>query len=330
MTEPVVPPDQSDPMPPPPQGAAERSSGGVPAAKAAIRIESLPDLHEPVLLCAFAGWNDAAQSATGAVRYLIEQSLATRFAGIDPEEFYVFTETRPTVHLVDGGQRALDWPANDFYYLRNPRLKHDLVLLAGIEPQLAWRTFTDTVLDVATRVKASIVVTLGGLLADVAYSAPVRLTGAATHPNLLAHWSELEVRSSRYEGPTGIVGVLSDACRHRGIPSASLWASVPHYISVSPNPKTLAALVQRVDAMLGLNLDLVALVEASERFDLQVAEAVDENPEVRRYIAQLESHDGDDEEALPPELPSGAAIVEELEEFLRERHQEDEDDDDDD
>ncbi len=294
-----------------------------------LRIESMPELHEPFLVCAFEGWNDAAQSATGAVKYLVERTGCPRFAGIDPEEFYVFTETRPTIRLVDGAQRALDWPANNFHYLRDPRLRHDLVLLAGIEPQLQWRAFTGAVLDVARQVKAQMVVMLGGLLADVPHSAPVRLTGAVTNPELLPSWGGLTVRTSRYEGPTGIVGVLSDACRRAGLPTASIWANVPHYINVSPNPKTLAALVSQLDTLFELKLDLYELERTSERFDRQVEEAVEQNPDVLQYVRRLEEAGDEEPDSTPVELPSGAAIVEELEEFLRQRRDEDDDEDDD-
>lgn len=318
-----------EPSPAPPVVRSRQPRRTKPADSAALRIEKLPDLHEPFLLCAFAGWNDAAQSATGAVKYLIERLDCPRFAGIDPEEFYVFTETRPMIRLVDGVQRTLDWPANDFHYLRDPRQLHDLVLLAGIEPQLQWREFTGAVLHVARQVKAQMVITVGGLLADVPHTAPVKLTGAVTNPELLPGWGGLTVRSSRYEGPTGIVGVLSDACRREGIPTASIWANVPHYINVSPNPKTLAALVRQVDTLFDLGLDLYELERTSDRFDRQVAEAVEQNPDVLQYVRRLEDAGDEEQDRSPADLPSGAEIVEELEEFLRQRREDEEDDEDD-
>jgi proteasome assembly chaperone (PAC2) family protein len=295
----------------------------------ALLMHDLPRLREPIVLCAFAGWNDAAQSATGAVRYLIERCAAPRFAGIDPEDFYVFTETRPTIRLVAGTQRELDWPANDFHYFRNSRSRHDLILMAGTEPQLSWRSFTATIIRLTELVQARLIVTLGGLLADVAHSAPVKLTGAASSPGVLPNWPDLGVRGSRYEGPTGIVGVLADACRTAGVPTASIWANVPHYINVSPNPKTLSALVHQVNSLLDLDLDLGDLEAASDRFDHQVAEAVEQNPEVQRYVRQLEESGDDEPTEHSAELPTGAAIIEELEEFLRERHRQNDDDDDD-
>ncbi len=320
------PPDEANGEPRP------RRRRAAPRA-AALQLERVPALRDPVIVCAFAGWNDAAESATGAVNHLIQRFHAPRFAGIDPEEFYVFTEARPTIKLVEGTQRQLTWPANDFHYFRNSRSARDLVLMAGREPALNWRSFTGAILELAGTIDARAIVLLGGLLADVPHSKPVRVTGTTTNPEIFAHWPDLGVRRSRYEGPTGIVGVLSDACRGAGIPTASIWANVPHYINVSPNPKTLVALVRYVDQLFDLDLDLVELDDASSRFERQVGEAVDQNPDVRRYVRMLEEQgeQGDDEpaEQAAADLPSGAAIVEELEEFLRQRHQQDDDDDDD-
>jgi proteasome assembly chaperone (PAC2) family protein len=296
----------------------------VPGSEA-LQIDELPELHEPLLVCAFAGWNDAGQSATGAVRYLVEHLYASRFARIDPEEFYVFTEVRPTVHMVDGA-RELDWPSNDFHFVQRDRFGHDLVLMPGIEPNMHWREYTGLVLDLARRIDARMVITLGGLLAGVAHTAPVPVTGSSTNPEILANWVETGVRRSRYEGPTGIVGVLGDACRRVGLPNASIWANVPHYLSVSPNPKTVAALVHRVNNLLELDLDLHELDRATERFERQVEEAVSRDPDVQRYVRQLEQSSDDEEEDASAELPSGAALVQDLEEFLRRQREEDEDD----
>ncbi|HLZ71757.1 MAG TPA: PAC2 family protein [Dehalococcoidia bacterium] len=329
MPEPKPTPDANEEQRP-----RTRRRRAVAPSAAALQIERVPALREPVIVCAFAGWNDAAESATGAVKHLIERFHAPRFAGIDPEEFYVFTETRPTIKLVEGTQRELSWPANDFHYFRNSRSSRDLVLMAGREPALNWHSFTAAILELAGKVNARALVLLGGLLADVPHSRPVRVTGTTTNPEIFAQWPDLGVRRSRYEGPTGIVGVLSDACRGAGMPTASIWANVPHYINVSPNPKTLVALVRYVDQLFDLDLDLVELDNASARFERQVAEAVDQNPDVRRYVRMLEEQgeQADDEPVERPsgDLPSGAAIVEELEEFLRQRHQQDDDDDEDD
>ncbi|HZU77365.1 MAG TPA: PAC2 family protein [Dehalococcoidia bacterium] len=310
----------------------ERGNAAQPGA---LIIDELPELREPIIVCAFAGWNDAAQSATGAVRYLVEQLDAPRFAHIDPEEFYVFTEHRPSVRLAGGSQRELRWPANEFHYVRNARLRHDLVLMPGIEPNLHWHAYTTAMLDLAHHVNARMIMMLGGLLADVVHSAPVRLTGSSTNPELLPNWIDTGVRRSRYEGPTGIVGVLSDVCRRAQMPTASIWANVPHYLNVSPNPKTLAALVHRVDRLFDLDLNLAELDLATERFDAQVDEAVSQNADVRRYIRRLqaaaEEQDEEEEEAQPSasaeDLPSASALVQDLEEFLRRRREADTDDD---
>lgn len=312
----------------PRQRKSRRAAPGGQIAPGLV-VDSVPQLDRPLMLCAFAGWNDAGQTATGAVKHLMQTFEAPRFARIEPEEFYVFTETRPTVSLVDGDQRRLDWPANDFHYTRGGGSRPDLVLLSGVEPQLSWGAFTAAVLHVARLTAARGVLMLGGLLADVSFARPVRFTGGASDPAIFPRWRDLGIRSSRYEGPTGIVGVLSDGFRHAGLPLASVWASVPHYINVSPNPRTLAALVRHVDTLLDLGIDLHDLEESGERFDRQVEEAVAQNPDVRAYVRQLEEA-GDEEPEPPAELPASDTILAELEEFLRERLHGDEDDDEDD
>lgn len=306
----------------------ERSPEDDQASAPGLTIEAMPDLRQPIMLCSFAGWNDAGETATGAVAHLARVLDARRFAQIEPEEYYVFTEVRPTITLIDGEQRRLDWPANEFLYAYGAGNRPDLVLLQGIEPQLAWHDYTDAVLRVARLVRARIVILLGALLADVPYTRPVRFTGMATHPRLLPRWEQLGARRSRYEGPTGIVGVLSDRLRRAGMPLASLWANVPHYINASPNPRTLAALVRQLDTLLDLGLDLSDLEARGEQFDRQVDEAIAQNPEVRAYIRQLEqAGDGDEEPEPASDLPTPEAILAELEEFLREQRQDDDDDD---
>ena len=310
----------------PPRAARRPRPEGAPG----LVLERLPALRQPIMVCAFSGWNDAGETATGAVGHLAETFAARRFAHIDPEEFYVFTETRPTVRLVDGDQRKLEWPANDFLYARGRGARPDLVLLRGVEPQLAWGAYTAAIVRVARLVEARTVLLLGGLLADVPYTRPVRFTGSSSHPDLLPHWTDMGARRSRYEGPTGIVGVLGDTIRHAELPLASIWASVPHYINVSPNPRTLAALVRKVDSLLDLGLDLGDLEERGEQFDRQVDDAIAQNPDVLAYVRQLENA-GDEEPEPQSELPGPEAILAELEEFLREqRGSDDEDDEDDD
>ena len=316
--------DEHEPEQPreqPPTPATENTPG--------LLLERVPSLRQPVMICAFAGWNDAGETATGSVGHLTETLAARRFARIDPEEFYVFTETRPTVRLVDGDQRRIEWPANDFYYARGRGGRPDLVLLQGIEPQLAWGAYTNAVVRVARLVEARTVLLLGGLLADVPYTRPVRFTGSATRPELLPHWTDMGTRRSRYEGPTGIVGVLSESIRRADLPLASIWASVPHYINVSPNPRTVAALVRKLDTLLDLGLDLNDLEERGDRFERQVDEAIAQNPDVQAYVRQLEQA-GDEEPEPQAELPAPEAILAELEEFLREQRGDEDDEDEED
>src|SRR5262245_477555 len=210
----------------------------------ALTIEELPTLTNPVLVVAFAGWNDAGNAATHAVQFLTQRLQTRRFASLEPEEFYNFSELRPQVRLRDGLYREVIWPANEFFYRGEAALPRGLVLGIGIEPHLKWKTYSRANLDLAKQCKLQTVLTLEPLLADVSYSRPVRVAGFASDPALAA---QLQLTSSRYEGPTGIVGVFNDACRRSGIPSASFWANVPHYISAAPNPKAALALVKRVE-----------------------------------------------------------------------------------
>ena len=287
-----------------------------------VRVYEAPRLRDGVLIAAFAGWNDAAGVATWAVRFLVEQWGAVKCAEIDPEEFFVFTETRPQVKLVEGSYRRIVWPANEFFYHRSPSMPRDYLVLLGIEPHLRWKTFAQAALGFARECGVEMVISLGGLLADVAHTLPVRISGTASDSRLAGQLRLLRVELSRYEGPTGIIGVLNATCRDEGIPAASLWGGVPHYIAATPNPKVSLGLLDTLDRLLGLGLDLTGLERLVPAFETQVNEAVAQNPQVAAYVRQLEEREKKDEEeatAEPPELPSGEAIVKELEEFLRRR-----------
>lgn len=285
-----------------------------------LRIEDTPPLKDPVLIAAFAGWSDAAQAATSAARYLTGFWEANRFAEIDPEEFYDFTEHRPHVKLNEDGVRQLDWPANECYYFRRDAAEHDFIVFVGVEPNLRWRHFTDLLLEIIKRQKVSAVLTLGGLLADVPHTRPVRVTGNATSERAAARLRGLDVSTPRYEGPTGIMGVLHDALRRNEIAAASVWANVPHYINATANPKATVAILERLERMFDINLDLSDLRTASERFESEVSEAVSGDADASAYVRQLEER-ADAEQDSPPEpptpLPSSDIVVKELEEFLR-------------
>jgi proteasome assembly chaperone (PAC2) family protein len=283
-------------------------------------IEKLPTLRQPVLILAFSGWNDAGEAATSAAQFLCSRLSAEKFASLNPEEFYNFAELRPRVRLAKGLQREIVWPANEFFYVQDSSLVQDLVIGVGIEPHLKWKTYITAILDLARQCQVSMLLTLGALLAEVVYSRPVRISGSSTDPELSAR---LHLGGSRYEGPTGIVGVLNDACRREGLPAVSLWANVPHYLSNTPNPKAMHALVRRVLGMLDHPLDLGDVETAVSDFEAKVAEVIANNPAVASYVRQLEERESDEgDESSPPresELPSGDQLVQELEQFLRQQ-----------
>jgi predicted ATP-grasp superfamily ATP-dependent carboligase len=281
-----------------------------------VRWERRPQLRRPVLIAAFEGWNDAGDAASLAVGYLAEAWSARRFATVDPEEFYDFTVTRPQVRMGEDSQRQIDWPSTELWAAAVPSMGRDVVLLRGVEPQLKWRTFCAAVIGVARAVGAELALTLGALLADVPHTRPVRVSGMAHDPALA---DRLGLRHSAYEGPTGIVGVLHDACTRAGLPSASLWATVPHYVSQVPSPKAALALVERSAALVGTHVDPVELRAAAIAYVEQVSERVADDEDAAAYVAQLEEAD-DLEQSDPASLPTGDALAAEVERFLRDEH----------
>ena len=282
-----------------------------------LRIHSRPELEKPVLLAAFRGWNDGAQAASLAAGYLAKTWEAEQFAEIDPEDFFDFQATRPHVSLEDGLTRRIEWPETGFYHARPEGLDRDLVLLLGIEPNLRWRTFTELVVGLASELEVELMITLGALLADVPHTRPAPVTGSATDSELV---ERLGLSASRYEGPTGIVGVLHDACREAGIPSASLWAAVPHYVSLTPSPRAAVALCERLGGLIGVDIDVDELEEAAQSYEEQVSEAVASDEETASYVEELERRTDSIEESS--DLPSGEALAAELTRFLRERDEE--------
>jgi proteasome assembly chaperone (PAC2) family protein len=268
-----------------------------------------------VLITAFRGWNDGGQAASLALGYLVRAWDADRFADIDPENFFDFQVTRPQVTLVEGTTRQIDWPETVFFHARPEGLDRDVVLLLGIEPNIRWRTFTSLIVGLAQDLGVDLVVTLGALLADVPHTRPAPVTGSATSEDMVR---ELGLQQSRYEGPTGIVGILHDACGKSGIASASLWAAVPHYVSLAPNPRAAFALCRRLGDLLGGTIPTAELEEAGETFVTQVSEAVSSDAETQAYVEELERR----AETLGDELediPSGDSIAAELSRYLRER-----------
>ena len=273
--------------------------------------EQRPELRRPVLVAGFEGWNDAASAASEAAGWLTRQFGATKIASMDPEEHFDFQSARPTVELVDGVTRDLTWPANEFFAV--PVDARDIVVLRGVEPNLRWPSFCREVLGVASETGCEMVVTLGALLADVPHTRPVRVTGATTDPELMA---SLHLQRSRYEGPTGIVGVLHDTARATGVASASLWAPVPHYVSTPPNPLATRALLDRLAQLLGTTFELGELDELSQAWQTRVNEVVSQDDDVRSYVGQLEERYDTEAET---DIPSGEGLADEVEQFLRDR-----------
>lgn len=282
-----------------------------------LQWEYRPDgLRAPAVVCAFKGWNDAADAASSAITFVGSALTARRFATIDPEEFYDFQATRPRIKLTEGRAREIEWPAVELYEARVPRAPRDLILLSGTEPSFRWRTFCTVIVELVEALSAQLVVTLGALLADVPHTRPVAVTGLASDASLIAR---LGLSSSSYEGPTGIVGILHAACQQAGLPSASLWAAVPHYIAATPNPKAALALVRKLEGLVGVAVDASELEVASADYERQVNLAVQSDPDVQAFVEQLEqavsSEAGDD----PGSLPSGETIARDLQRFLRQR-----------
>jgi proteasome assembly chaperone (PAC2) family protein len=278
-----------------------------------LRITERPSLERPVLIAAFRGWNDGGQGASLAGAFLARQWEAEQFADIDPEEFFDFQVNRPTVRLDEGMQRRLEWPENTLYHTRIPGTHRDVVLLLGQEPNMRWQRFARLVVDLGVELGVDLVISLGALLADVPHTRPAPVTGSASDAALV---EELGLQLSRYEGPTGIVGVLHDAFRTAGVPSVSLWAAVPHYVSLAPSPKAAAALCSRLADLLGAEIDTAELDEAAEAYVRQVSEAIASDEETAAYVEELERRADEIDES---DIPSGESLAAELSRFLRER-----------
>jgi proteasome assembly chaperone (PAC2) family protein len=285
-----------------------------------LTIHAMPSgLRRPLMILAFSGWNDAAESATTAARYLATALRAEKFAEIEPEEFYHFGLTRPEVRFKPDAptEREIIWPATEFSIAQSPDLVRDVIVGVAAEPHLKWKTYCASVIELARRCEVGLVLTLGALLAEVSHTRPVRLSGGASDPELAAR---LGARPTRYEGPTGIVGVLGSSCRDKGLATANLWANVPHYISGIENPKAALALVRRVLGLLDTTADLSELQEASRQFDQNLTEIVAQNAKIAAYIKKLEAKEREEEEPPPApasDLPPASELVEEIEQFLR-------------
>jgi proteasome assembly chaperone (PAC2) family protein len=276
--------------------------------------ESLPELVDPVMLCAFEGWNDAGDAASGAVLHLEEVWGATQIAELDPEDYYDFQVNRPEVGI-EAGERSISWPTTRLSVARIPLATRDVVLVHGIEPSMRWRSFTQELLAAARELGVEMIVTLGALLADSPHTRPVPVSGTSSDAAVSLR---MGYEPSTYEGPTGIVGVLQDACAEAGIPAVSLWAAVPHYVAQPPCPKATLALLARVEDLLDVPVPLGELPDEARAWQLGVDELASEDDEIAAYVAQLE------EAVDTAELPeaSGDAIAREFERYLRRRSSE--------
>jgi proteasome assembly chaperone (PAC2) family protein len=295
-----------------------------------------PELRNPVVVAAFAGWNDAADAATTAVKFLIDLWKPSKFAEIEAEEFYVFTETRPTVSVKKGILRAISWPSNHFLSLSTPQFERDVILYLGAEPQLKWKTFTGSYLDVCKRFNVSEVLLLGAFLANIPHSMDVPVSGFSSNADTQGRLLEIDVQTTRYEGPTGMIGVLQDTLRRANIPVSSLWAAAPHYLAATPNIKVTAALLSYLNTFLSFDLDLSDIQADAQRFEEQITLLVERDPEASAYVRKLEEqagslidddseNDSDEEDfLLNPDrpigtgpLPSADSLIRSVEELLR-------------
>jgi predicted ATP-grasp superfamily ATP-dependent carboligase len=273
-------------------------------------------LRAPAMVCAFEGWNDAGDAASGAVSFLASALDARRFARIDSEEFYDFQANRPSIRFDEHETREIEWPTVEIFEASAPRAPRDLVLVQGVEPSMRWRAFSAHIVDLAEALGVQVVVSLGALLGDVPHTRPVALSGHASDAALL---ERVGIQASSYEGPTGIVGVLHTVCAQAGLPSASLWASVPHYVAAAANPKAALALLRRVEVLIGVSVDASELESSAADYERQVGLAVRSDPDIQAFVERLEQAADSEEQLDPEELPSGEIIASEFQRFLRQR-----------
>jgi predicted ATP-grasp superfamily ATP-dependent carboligase len=288
-------------------------------------------LRAPAMICAFEGWNDAGDAASTAVSFLSRALGAERFAHVDTEEFYDFQANRPRIRLsAQEGRREIEWPSVEMQAALLPGAQRDVVLVQGVEPSLRWRSFSTLIVELAEALGVQLVITLGALLADVPHTRPVAMTGFASDEALTRQLGAHE--PSDYEGPTGIVGVLHNTSAAAGLPSVSLWASIPHYVAAAPSPKAALALVRRLEELVGVSVDATELEEATVSYERQVGLAVSSNPEVQAFVERLEREEEDDEDEdegpgelplLLEDLPSGDVLASEFQRFLRQQGDED-------
>lgn len=281
-----------------------------------MEIEEVPELVNPVVIAAFEGWNDAAESASAVVDHLMEVWNGRVVAAIDPEDYYDFQVNRPSVGVDENGFRKLTWPSTHVAVASPPDLDRDVILIRGIEPNMRWRAFTAELLATVDDLGGQLVITLGALLADAPHTRPIPVTGTATEPDLI---DRLDLEQSTYEGPTGIVGVVQDACVKLDIPAVSYWAAVPHYVAQPPCPKATLALLGQLEDLLEVSIPLGDLPDEARAWERGVDELAEEDEDVAEYVRSLE--EARDTTDLPE--ASGEAIAREFERYLKRRGQDD-------
>lgn len=274
-----------------------------------------PQLRNPILVCSFRGWNDAAGAASAALGAVADVFDSELIAQVDPEDFFDFQANRPTITLSEGQSRHIAWPQNDLIAVPVPAADRDLVLLDGTEPSLRWRTFSETIATAADALGVEMVITLGALIAEVSHSLPVPITGLASDEKLV---EELDLQRSNYEGPTGIVGVVHDRCRQLGMTSASLWAAVPHYVAAVPNPKAALALLRRLEGLTGIAVDATDLEEEATSYEEQINRAISANPEIEELVDRIEAEQSEQLDGSS-DLPSADTIARDFQQFLRQQ-----------
>jgi proteasome assembly chaperone (PAC2) family protein len=282
-----------------------------------MEIYKIPQLRDPVMIVAFSGWNDAAEAASSAVEHLLsgwsqrdDDVVPELIADVESEEFYDFQVNRPQVSIDESAIRSITWPNTQIFALAIPSMARDLIVVTGVEPSMRWKSFTTDLLDLADDLEVSLVITLGSLLADAPHTRPITVTGTGAHPNIA---DRLGVSVSKYEGPTGILGIIQDSCMRRGVDAISLWAAVPHYASNSPSPKATLALINSLEDFLDISIPLLDLTSLSEEWEKEVTDLAAEDTDVAEYVKALE------ESKDAAELPdvSGDTIAKEFERYLR-------------
>ena len=283
----------------------------------ALQFTEHPILSNTVFFAAWGGWPDAAESATRSLREIVRQLSATKFATIDPEDFYDFADQRPVVSNESDGSRKLSWPKNEFYYWKSDGDDRDVLLFIGVEPNLKWRTYSNLVQQVASESNVSLLVTVGALLDSVPHTRSPRVTGSSINPDLGQGFEHIKYPIPNYEGPSGITSVLIDKLGENKIPSASIWGHSPHYLQVAQNPTLTHAILTELQKFVSVPVDLSSLAQESEEFDENLLRALAAQQEIEGYVKRLEERYDSEEEYR--QSPEPAALVQELEDFLRQQ-----------